>query len=195
MTYRPLCVLFFCATLINCATEFDSRTDIDLNELANIVKILASDEFEGRAPGGRGEEKTVAYLIERFQSLGLQPGGENGGWTQAVPLIHARVLTPVAVQLETPTGMQLLEQVRDIEMSTTRSVESIEIENADLVFVGFGATAPGRSKAGQDYHAGKPAREWIVPSSRSFLAGASRCPSVVNHGDLRWLGPSGGARK
>ena len=144
MTYRPLCVLFFCATLINCATEFDSRSDIDLNELANIVKILASDEFEGRAPGGRGEEKTVAYLIERFQFLGLQPGGENGGWTQAVPLIHTQVLAPAAVQLETPTGMQLLEQVRDIEMSTTRSVESIEIENADLVFVGFGATAPER---------------------------------------------------
>ena len=79
MTFRPPCVLFSCATLINCATEFDSRSDIDLNELSNIVKILASDEFEGRAPGGRGEEKTVAYLIERFQSLGLQPGEENGG--------------------------------------------------------------------------------------------------------------------
>ena len=73
MTYRPLCVLSFCATRINCATEFDSHTDIDLNELSNIVKTLASDEFEGRAPGGRGEEKTVAYLIERFQSLGLLP--------------------------------------------------------------------------------------------------------------------------
>jgi len=144
MTYRPLCVLFLCATLINCVTEFDSRSDIDLNELSDIVKTLASDEFEGRAPGGRGEEKTVAYLIEGFQSLGLQPGGENGGWTQAVPLIHTQVLTPAAVQLETPTGMQLLEQVRDIEMSTTRSVDSIEIENADRVFVGFGATAPER---------------------------------------------------
>jgi hypothetical protein len=51
---------------------------IDARQLSSIVKVLASDEFEGRAPGGPGEAKTVAYLIERFTALGLVPGGEHG---------------------------------------------------------------------------------------------------------------------
>ena len=52
------------------------------------VKTLASDAFEGRAPGTPGEAKTVAYLVGRFRALGLRPGGENGGWLQQVPLVH-----------------------------------------------------------------------------------------------------------
>jgi hypothetical protein len=55
------------------------------------VKVLASYAFEGRAPGTEGEDRTVQYLIERFKALGLQPGGDHGGWTQAVPLVHTQV--------------------------------------------------------------------------------------------------------
>ena len=55
-----------------------------------MVKTLSSDEFEGRAPGTAGEDKTVAYLIERFKAAGLQPGNK-GSWTQDVPSIIARV--------------------------------------------------------------------------------------------------------
>lgn len=121
-----------------------SNSEIDIQRLSEIVKTLASDEFEGRAPGGLGEEKTVAYLIDRFQALGLQPGGEDGKWTQAVPLIHTRVRGPANVQIKTAEGIQVLEQARDIEFSTTRPTESIDIKNADLVFVGFGADAPER---------------------------------------------------
>ena len=45
---------------------------------ATHVRVLASDDFEGRKPGTPGEEKTVAYLIEQFRKLGLKPGnGES----------------------------------------------------------------------------------------------------------------------
>src|SRR5690606_29476252 len=46
------------------------------------VQVLASDAFEGRAPATAGEEKTIAYLVEEFRKAGVQPGGEDGGWTQ-----------------------------------------------------------------------------------------------------------------
>lgn len=144
MTYRTFAFMTFCITLTACSLGSNSNSEIDIQRLSSIVRTLASDEFEGRAPGGRGEEKTVAYLIEQFQSLGLRPGGENGEWTQAVPLIHTQIQGPAAVQFSTNRGSRLLEQVRDIEISTTRPLESIEIHNADVVFVGFGADAPER---------------------------------------------------
>ena len=152
MTHRFFACLFFSALFSACAADGregnggDSRSnsEIDIQRLSSIVKTLASDEFEGRAPGGVGEEKTVAYLIERFQGLGLQPGGDNGKWTQAVPLIHTQVQGSANVQIKTAEGVQVLEQARDIEFSTTRPVENINIQSVDVVFVGFGVDAPER---------------------------------------------------
>jgi len=51
------------------------------------VKVLSSDEFEGRAPGSPVEEKTVAYLVSEFKKLGLQPGNPDGTYIQNVPLV------------------------------------------------------------------------------------------------------------
>ena len=51
------------------------------------IKVLASDEFEGRGPGTPGEEKTVAYLSSQFQKMGLKPGNPDGTYVQAVPLV------------------------------------------------------------------------------------------------------------
>ena len=52
---------------------------------------MASDEFEGRAPGTLGEDKTVAYLIAQMKKIGLTPGGAEGSWTQAVPMMRSEV--------------------------------------------------------------------------------------------------------
>src|SRR3712207_7936858 len=45
------------------------------------IKVLASDEFEGRAPGSKGEELTVKYITEQFKAVGLKPGNPNGSYT------------------------------------------------------------------------------------------------------------------
>ena len=55
---------------------------IDPTNLTEMVRTLASDQFQGRAPGTIGEERTVGYLIGRLQALGLEPAGVDGGWTQ-----------------------------------------------------------------------------------------------------------------
>ena len=60
---------------------------IDAEALSRHVRLLASDDFEGRAPASAGEQRTVDYLVEQFKAAGVQPGGEQGGWTQAVPLV------------------------------------------------------------------------------------------------------------
>ena len=62
--------------------------DVSAGRLADAVTVLASDAFEGRAPGTRGEDRTIGYLIGRFHALGLEPGGADGSWTQEVPLLR-----------------------------------------------------------------------------------------------------------
>ena len=73
------------------AAKPDSATPISPARLAADVKTLASDAFEGRAPGTPGEAKTIDWLVAQFKAMGLQPGGRDGSWTQPVPLVHTRL--------------------------------------------------------------------------------------------------------
>jgi Zn-dependent M28 family amino/carboxypeptidase len=121
-----------------------SSGPIDPVRMSETVKALASDAFEGRAPGSAGERLTVDYLIARFKALGLEPGGLNGSWTQAVPLLRTQMGAPTALQITGLGAPIALERGRDITLSTARSVDAVAIANAPMVFVGYGVTAPER---------------------------------------------------
>ena len=141
MTLRTLALL---AALLASATPAFAKQTIDPARLTETVKTLASDTFEGRAPGTAGEDRTVGYLIARFQALGLEPGGPNGQWVQTVPLLHTRLGTPSVLRFTTPTAAVALEQSRSVYVSTIRPDDVSTIAKAPLVFVGYGVTAPER---------------------------------------------------
>src|SRR3990167_3752481 len=61
--------------------------DIDMAAMLAHTKGLSSDEFEDRRPGSRGEERTVAYLVDEFKKVGLKPGNTDGTYVQQVPLV------------------------------------------------------------------------------------------------------------
>ena len=126
-------------------SSYEKPTSIDSQRLSNIVKVLASDEFEGRAPGGPGEAKTIEFLIDQFQSLGLEPGGTRGTWTHAVPLVHTQLATDGRLSVSVGDMSQNWVQGLDVAVSTVRPVDKIDIQSAPLVFVGFGASAPERN--------------------------------------------------
>ncbi len=117
---------------------------IDADRITETVRTLASDAFEGRAPGTPGETKTVDYLIARFKALGLEPGGTNGDWTQAVPLLHTRLGTPT--KLGTTRGGQFrpLATAQDIYLTTLQPRDRALADGAPLVFVGYGIDAAER---------------------------------------------------
>lgn len=121
-----------------------ASSPIDPQRLSDVVRTLASDEFEGRAPGSAGDAKTVAYLTESFRALGLAPGGENGGWTQTVPIVRTQIGKPATLRFSHAGKGRELIQSRDVYVSTVRKVDRVEIRNAPLVFVGYGVTAPER---------------------------------------------------
>jgi Zn-dependent M28 family amino/carboxypeptidase len=139
-----LASLVFTALLASVPVMGDSPSPIDPARMSAMVKTLASDAFQGRAPGTPGEATTVDYLIEQFRALGLQPGGENGSWVQQVPLVHNVAGAPT--QLEVRVGGSALPLVagRDLSPHTTRSVSRVTVANARMVFVGYGVSAPER---------------------------------------------------
>src|SRR3954454_8544692 len=98
-----------------------ARPHVDMQRMSDITRRLASDEFQGRAPGTPGEDKTIPYLIEQFKAAGLEPAGENGGWTQTVPMIRTQLQSPVTVSI-TQTGQSTpLEFPDDIYLGTVRA--------------------------------------------------------------------------
>ncbi|MHC4781106.1 MAG: M28 family metallopeptidase, partial [Planctomycetota bacterium] len=111
-------------------------------ELRNYTQVLASDEFEGRAPSSRGEERTMQYLTEQFAGLGLEPGGENGSWVQEVPLVSITADPDMALTISGAGGSQTFEYGPEFVAGTPRVVENVAVEGSELVFVGYGAVAP-----------------------------------------------------
>ncbi|BEU99132.1 M28 family metallopeptidase [Novosphingobium olei] len=117
---------------------------ISAERLSADVKVLASDEFEGRAPGTAGEDKTIDWLVRQLKAIGLKPGGPDGSWTQAVPLVRTQ-LGKDGTMAANGRGQAIpLVQLRDIYVSTVRPVDRVQIAAAPLVFVGYGVSAPER---------------------------------------------------
>jgi Zn-dependent M28 family amino/carboxypeptidase len=104
------------------------------------TKILSSDEFEGRAPGSAGEEKTVAYLIGEFKKLGLQPGNPDGTFTQAVPFTG--ITTTIQTAFETTGGSLEPQPMTEYVARTQRAVPSFQLKDTEIVFCGYGVMAP-----------------------------------------------------
>ena len=122
--------------------------EISLKTMQDVTAKLASDEFEGRAPGTPGEEKTVALLIERFKAAGLQPGNK-GSWTQDVPLVEmtAKNISPLTFTGgKTPLS---LAYGKEFAAFSYRVQPSVEVKDSDVVFVGYGINAP--EKGWNDY--------------------------------------------
>ena len=118
----------------------NAMESITSENLLNHVKILASDAYEGRGPGSRGEELTVQYLIQQFQRIGLQPGNPNGTWTQEVPLVGIQSESAAVLELE--GKKQTITYPQDYVAWTSRSEPEVAVTDSSLVFVGYGVQAP-----------------------------------------------------
>jgi len=117
----------------------EAKVAVDEGRIVADVKALSSDTFEGRAPGTRGEERTIGYLIARMKDAGLEPGGPDGSWLQTVPLLHT-VLGAGTMSL----GGNAVSQGQEVYVSTLRPEDRARIDAAALVFVGYGVSAPER---------------------------------------------------
>jgi Zn-dependent M28 family amino/carboxypeptidase len=113
---------------------------ITSDDLLRHIRVLASDEFEGRAPGTPGEERTVDYLTGQFKKLGLGPGNPDGTYIQNVPLVGFKG-EPKA--LFSAKGKRMEPRFPDQYVAVSRrSQPRVQVMDSDVVFVGYGVVAP-----------------------------------------------------
>jgi Zn-dependent M28 family amino/carboxypeptidase len=142
-----LSALFVLLLLAACASTPAGRSgapQIDPVRMSNMIRTLASDEYEGRAPGTAGEGKTIAYIAEQFRLAGLEPAGEDGGWMQKVPLVRTQLARGGSVSVAAKGGAMPLRVPDDVYLSTVRETRRARIDGAPMVFVGYGVAAPER---------------------------------------------------
>jgi Zn-dependent M28 family amino/carboxypeptidase len=116
--------------------------DIDTNRVLTDIRQLSSDEFEGRAPGSKGEALTVAYLTGQLQAMGLEPGNPDGTWVQKMSLVG---ITPKPVGgFVVKRGAQKKEFNinNDVVVFSRRVTDEVKLDNSEIVFVGYGVQAP-----------------------------------------------------
>jgi Zn-dependent M28 family amino/carboxypeptidase len=141
---RLLVVLTVMGLLTGCSLrpkEPPPSTDIDDTAYGDHVRVLASDDFQGRKPGTPGEDKTVGYLIENFRKLGLKPG--NGtSYVQQVPLVQITAGADATLTISGAGGRRNLVFGKDMVIWTKRAVPEITVAQSEMVFVGYGIVAP-----------------------------------------------------
>ncbi|SEK38772.1 Zn-dependent amino-or carboxypeptidase, M28 family [Pseudoxanthomonas sp. GM95] len=117
---------------------------IGAEALSRHVAELSSDAYAGRAPATDGERRTVDYLVAQFKRDGLQPGGERGGWTQDVTLVRAEVQGQPVATVRVGGQASTWRNGEDVTLQSLYPATHIALQDAPLVFVGYGVNAPER---------------------------------------------------
>ena len=117
---------------------------IEAGDFGELVKTLSSDAFEGRGPGTPGEDRTVAYITEQMQRIGLKPGNGDS-WTQDVPMVETTADPSTALTITEADGStQTLAFGDQMVIGTRTGKPEIDVKDSELVFVGYGVDAPER---------------------------------------------------
>ena len=132
---KKLSYLFLMFLIAGCTSESE------FEKYKKHVVTLASDEFEGRAPGTAGGEKTKNYIASHFESLGLSSFG--GSYLMPVNLTGINLNVDESYFNLSVNGEMLdLNYRTDVVYGTTRQIEEVTFDDSDLIFVGYGVNAP-----------------------------------------------------
>jgi len=142
---HTLALLSFCCLFITSQAFAQTESGVSSINEASIrghVRFLADDLLEGRGPGSRGDELTQLYIATQFETLGLQPAAGNEKWLQPFPLVGVRTIAPPNVVFKKGDNTVSLKSVEDFMSTIGRPAEKARLEDAELVFVGYGIEAP-----------------------------------------------------
>jgi Zn-dependent M28 family amino/carboxypeptidase len=114
---------------------------INAADFAERVQTLASDEFEGRAPGSAGETLTLDYLKTQFEQMGLKPGNGDS-FFQDVPMVETTADESTVLKLDVKGETRELQFGSDMVIGTRTGEPEVKIDDSQLVFVGYGVNAP-----------------------------------------------------
>ena len=128
---------------------------ITAESLTTHLKVLASDEFEGRAPATPGGQKTVDYLAKQLSALGVEPGAPDGTYFQQVPIVESIVERNFVLSVPGNTYKYFTDVVAFSGVEKPR----VQVQG-DVVFVGYGINAP--ELKWNDYAGADVRGKWVM---------------------------------
>jgi Zn-dependent M28 family amino/carboxypeptidase len=149
--------LFSSAALSSCSFESNESAEqlaeprVAASDSAEIeamlhqhIAVLASDEFEGRAPATPGEEKTINYLRSEFEALGIGPGNGDS-YFQSVSVTEITTASDAVLTFSGSNYDAKLEYATEMMVGSQQQIPTTSISDSELVFVGYGVVAPERN--------------------------------------------------
>jgi len=120
----------------------EASRQITAELMRDYVIEISSDKYEGRGPGSRGDEAARSYLAQELAKMGLQPGAADGSWEQPFDLVGVTAEQPGQWTFTRDDAVLTLQQWDQFIVSSGMQAERAEVEDAELVFVGYGIQAP-----------------------------------------------------
>lgn len=134
--------------LAACSAEDSTNVTLDTLEVEAIlhqhIAVLASDEYEGRAPATPGEEKTINYLRQQFEALGIAPGNGDS-YFQSVSVTETTTASDAVLTMKGSNYEASFEYAQEMMVGSQQQITSIGVFDSDVVFVGYGVVAPERN--------------------------------------------------
>lgn len=138
--------LFIAVLAISCSSpNIDEAAEIITEKgMMEHIVTLSSDEFMGRSTGTEGEEMTVDYLVKELKKLGLSSGVEDGSYVQPFPLLGQQTKNH-SMKITRPARSSSIKSFKffdDFVAWPANQSDKVSINNAELVYVGYGIQAP-----------------------------------------------------
>ncbi len=134
-------ILFLGSMTTGCSQPDEADIPVFSENVKEHIETLASDEFEGRAPATPGGRKTVEYIENQFAKIGLKPA-VGDSYRQAVPLMEITGRNFSELMITGENNSLSFSYLDDMIVNTSREVEEMNLQDSELVFVGYGVVAP-----------------------------------------------------
>jgi Zn-dependent M28 family amino/carboxypeptidase len=135
-----LALLLLTGFIASCSSKSESY-QFQVADLEPNLITLSSDEFMGRMPFTAGEELTTSFLESKFKEMGLEPGNGDS-YFQEVPMVSIITYPEQSMEFKTAQGSVMGEGLKDFVIWTQRTDSVVKVEDAEVVFAGFGIVAP-----------------------------------------------------
>jgi Zn-dependent M28 family amino/carboxypeptidase len=139
--FLPSAIALFFSCTTSKMNERDDVSTLTVDGIEDRVKILSSDEFQGRKPFTEGEKRTIDYLQKEFKAIGIEPGNGNS-YLQEVPMVEITAIADSVMVVKSAKKNFSLRGFHDYVLNTERTEPSVSWNEEELVFAGFGIVAP-----------------------------------------------------
>lgn len=133
--------------IVSCSSSPENKAaqNISKDSMLRHIETLSSDEFMGRATGTEGEQMTVDYLVNEFEKMGAAPGAGDGSYVQEFPLLGQKTSNAKMSVSTNGRSPFTIEYFDEFMAWPANQAEQVDVEDAELVYVGYGIQAPEES--------------------------------------------------